>query len=118
MGEERIYLSELALLVAMLSTPAYVTALGMQAFVLWRRGLGRVGHRKRLVWSLLVSATCAYVLTFPVWAAMPPRLLRWPGISSDFMVLYVFFVPAVLAAAMSCIGVGWYALRHQGAAQR
>jgi hypothetical protein len=118
LDEHHIYLSELALLGAFLSAPAYVAALVAQGFVLWRHGLGQAGHRRKLVWSLLISSVCAYLLTFATWAAVPPALLKWPGISGDFMLFGVFFVPAVIAATISCVGVGWYALRSQGAAQR
>lgn len=119
MGGHRIYLSELALMGAVLGAPAYAAALGAQAVVLWRRGLGQAGCRRRLFGILVASAVCSYLLTFLVWIAVPPVLMDWPGSMGDspFMFLGVFFVPALLAAGVACSAIGWSVMRTGEAQQ-
>jgi len=116
MGGHRIYLSELALMGAVLGAPAYTVALGAQTIVLWRRGFGQAGRRRRLFAILVASAVCSYLLTFLVWIAVPPVLMDWPGSMghSPFMFLGVFFIPALLGAGVACSAIGWYAMRTRG----
>jgi len=99
LSENHIYLSELLLLGLWLGGPALVVGLVAQGLVLWRKGLGRQGRRSEIVAPVLSSGVLAYVLTFPLWIVIPPRLMAWPGSSGNwpFMFLGMLFVPTVLA---------------------
>ena len=110
--EDRIFLSELALLGLWLASPALIVGLAMQGVILWHRGLGRPGLRLRLALVVFLSGLLSYVLTFVIWTGVPQRLMTWPGESGDwpFMFLGVFFVPAVLAVIVVCPIVSWYVL--------
>ncbi len=115
MGEDRIFVPELAILGLWLGAPAFILGLTLQGRFLWRRGLGRSGQRGRLVLVLLASAVLSYFLTFVFWIGMPEPLRIWDGRFGDgaFMFLGVFLVPAVVALAVVCPGMSWLALRKR-----
>ena len=116
MDEQYIYPSELLLLGLWVSAPALLVGLGIMAVLMWRRGLSRGGGRRKLVGAVFFSGVLAYVLTFVVWIAVPPRFLDWPGTfgTMPFMFLGVFFVPTVLSLAVVCPAGAWWALRGRG----
>jgi len=114
MQQDRIFLSELAVLGLWLATPAFIVGLGLQGVFLWRRGLGRPGRRGRLRLALVMSAALSYVLMFAIWIGIPERFMMWPGSYGDgpFMFLGIFLVPAVLALIVVCPTTSWYVLRE------
>jgi arginine exporter protein ArgO len=111
LGEEQIYPSELLLLGLWLGGPAFIAGLGAQAVFLWRKGL----RRAALAAPIVASAILAYVLTYLLWFTLPRRLATLPAMSGDwpFMVLGIFFLPAVLAVIIVCPCATWLALRDR-----
>ncbi len=110
MQENRIFLSEIALLGAWLGAPTYLLGLVVEVVIMARRGLLARGQRLRTAALLLAGLGFSYLATFLVWIAVPSDLLIWPGATGDipFIFLGLFLTPAVVATSVVGVGVVWY----------
>ena len=101
MGEERIFLSELFLLMIWLCLPAQLVALVAQVIFFKRRSVLHSGRSGRALVGLIITFLATLALALPLWLALPRWLLpaiALPGGSLGWVP--PFFLPSVLVCVI------------------
>jgi hypothetical protein len=98
MGDQRIFLHELVMLVAALCAPSLAVTIVLQVWLFICRGVFRRGHGTRAAVGFAFTVIGVPALSVPLWLMLPQKLLprsAWPD-----GWLPPFFTPAILASLL------------------
>jgi len=112
MGEQRVFLHELIILVLWLCAPTLFVTIAVQLWLFRRRRVLQRGQAARITIALGGTVLLAPVVSVLFWVILPQALLPGSVMPEGRLPIPPFFLPAILACSIFGSAFTWWIIRR------